>query len=350
MTDPAEADRGRVKCVVWDLDNTLWDGVLLEPEPVVLREPVVELIRSLDQVGILHSVASKNEYDLSMAKLAEFGVQELFLAPQISWVPKSQSVATVARELNIGIDSLAFVDDQPFELAEVAHHHPEVLCVDADRILAAAHGPAFRPRFVTDESRRRRLMYRSSARRAGAEQEFTGASEDFLRTLDLRMTITPAAEEDLRRAEELTVRTNQMNSTGRTYSYEELDRMRRSSDHLVLIASLTDRFGSYGKIGLAVVETGAAHWHLRLLLVSCRVVSRGVGTVLLNQLHDLARQAGAPLRADLVETGRNRMMRIAYAFAGFRELAADGANVVLEADPDTVQASPSYMDVQVTRL
>ncbi|WP_236794812.1 HAD family hydrolase [Amycolatopsis sp. GM8] len=337
--------RGQIKCVVWDLDNTLWDGTLLEDGNVRLRDDVVAEIRRLDRLGVLHSVASKNDEDAALAKLREFGVEELFLHPQISWNAKSDSLRRVAEAINIGIDALAFVDDQEFERAEVAAVLPEVTCVDAADLPEALREARFQPRFVTDESARRRDMYRSQIVRDERERDFVGTSEDFLATLDMTLVIAPAAEADLQRAEELTVRTNQLNSTGVTYSYEELDALRGSPDHLLLVASLTDKFGSYGKIGVCLVEKGDQHWYLRLLLMSCRVMSRGVGTILLGHVMNLAAQAGKPLRADFVETGRNRMMQITYAFAGFTEVGRDGANVVLQSTVEHVQEPPSYVRV-----
>lgn len=353
VAGPPRGARGRVKCVVWDLDNTLWDGVLIEDREVVINDRVVEVIRALDRVGILHSIASKNDHDLAMARLEQAGIADLFLYPQISWNPKSAAIGAIASALNIGVDALAFVDDQPFELAEVAHVHPGVLGVPAADLFDAVAGEEFRPPFVTDESRRRREMYRSGAQRDHAEREFVGTSEEFLATLGMRMRINPASEDDLQRAEELTVRTNQLNSTGRTYGYEELAALRTSPDHLLLVASLDDRFGSYGKIGLALVEKGRPveegppAWRLCLLLMSCRVVSRGVGTVLLAHVMRLAQQAGARLRADFVPTGRNRMMFVTYMFAGFREVAKAGDALVLEAPDQLVQPPPAYLDLEL---
>ncbi|MBF9132816.1 HAD-IIIC family phosphatase [Plantactinospora sp. S1510] len=335
--------RGRVKCVVWDLDNTLWNGVLLEGDACDVRPEVVEVIRHLDSVGILHSIASKNDRAAAWQRLTELGLTDLFLHPEIGWQPKSESIQRIAASLNIGLDAIAFVDDQPFELAEVAYAVPEVLRVDVVDLADAIRWPEFEPRFVTEESRNRREMYRTQSVRAEAEREFAGTNEDFLRSLDMVFTIVHAEREHLQRAEELTLRTNQLNSTGRTYSYDELDAIRVRDDHLLLVASLTDTFGSYGTIGLALVEKGDLHWDLRLLLMSCRVVSRGVGMVLLNHVTRLARDDGATLRADFVETGRNRMMQVTYAFAGFREIARDGDRVVLERDADLELPEASYV-------
>lgn len=344
---PAKPIQGRIKCVVWDLDNTLWDGVLLEDGDVVVRQEVVDQIRRLDRMGVLHSVASKNDHEAAVAKLTELGLDDLFLCPQINWNAKSESIRRIAAALNLGLDAFAFVDDQEFERAEVAHGVPEVLGVDVAELTTQLARPEFRPQFVTDESARRRGMYQAQLARDELESEFAGTDEEFLASLGMAFTIAPARREDLQRAEELTVRTNQLNSTGRTYSYDELDALRESQDHVLLVASLTDRFGDYGKIGLALVEKDGAVWRLRMMLMSCRVMSRGVGMVLLNHIMRLATMEGAALRADFVETGRNRMMQITYAFAGFREIEREGAHVVLEADLAAVQPPPPYVALTI---
>ncbi len=117
--------------MVWDLDNTVWDGILLEDAEVTLRPHVVQILQTLDERGILHSIASRNDHDVAMAKLKEFGIAEYFLYPQINWNSKAASIAQIAQDLNIGLDAVAFVDDQPFEREEVAFTHDKVLCVDS---------------------------------------------------------------------------------------------------------------------------------------------------------------------------------------------------------------------------
>ncbi len=347
--DPYRKPRqGRIKCVVWDLDNTLWDGVLLEDGEVRVRPHVVDHLHRLDALGVLHSVASKNDHDTAVAKLTELGLKDMFLFPQIGWDAKSESVRRIAAKLNLGLDAFAFVDDQEFELAEMEFSLPEVTRVNAADVDTELLREEFRPRFVSDESAQRRAMYRGQLARDEVESDFKGTNEEFLASLGMTFTIAPAAREDLQRAEELTVRTNQLNATGRTYSYDELDELRESPDHLLLVASLVDRFGSYGKIGLALVEKGDPDWRLRMMLMSCRVMSRGVGSVLLSHVMERARAAGAGLTADFVETGRNRMMQITYAFGGFREVSRDGARVLLAADMTQIQPAPGYVTLEVT--
>lgn len=336
-----------VKCVVWDLDNTLWDGTLLEDEQVVLRRNVADVIKTLDARGIVHSIASRNDYRAAMSKLAEFGLEEYFLHPQINWNSKAASIRAIARDINIGLDAVAFVDDQPFELEEVAHSLPEVLCFEAARVDEFPHLPSVNPRFVTEDAKLRRLMYLSEARRKQAEEEFVGPKEEFLATLGMSFTISRATEEDLKRAEELTARTNQLNTTGYTYSYDELDHFRQSPRHRLLIASLSDKYGDYGKIGLALVETTADGWVIKLLLMSCRVMSRSVGTVMLNHIMARAKEHGARLRAEFVSNDRNRMMYVTYKFAGFKEVGRDGALTILESDLARIQPFPGYVRVSV---
>lgn len=116
-----------------------------------------------------------------------------------------------------------------------------------------------------------------------------GPKEEFLTTLKMMLTIAPASVEELKRAEELTVRTHQLNTTGYTYSYEELDQFRQSDRHLLLIAGLDDKYGTYGKIGVILVECFEAVWTIKLLLMSCRVMSRGVGSVVINHIRNEAR-------------------------------------------------------------
>lgn len=334
-----------IKCVIWDLDYTLWEGVLLENEDVTLYENIPDIIKTLDSRGILQSIASKNDYRTALAKLEHFGLAEYFLYPQINWNAKSSSVREIARSLNIGLDTLAFIDDQPFELAEVAHEIHEVLCIDAstrDTLLAR---PEMMPHFITEDSRNRRSMYLSDIERNAAEKSFTGPNEEFLQTLDMVFTIALASQDDLQRAEELTARTHQMNTTGYIYSYDELDEFRLTERYKLYIAGLSDKYGDYGKIGVTLVECQEEVWVIKLLLMSCRVMSRGVGTIMMNFLMGQARQAGVRLHAEFIPNAKNRMMLITYKFAGFKELEKRGNLQIFEADLSHIQPFPAYVTV-----
>ena len=336
-----------IKCVVWDLDNTVWDGILLEDREVTLRPHVVHILKTLDERGILHSIASRNDHSAAMAKLKEFGIEEYFLYPQINWNSKAASIVRIAQDINIGLDAIAFVDDQPFEREEVAFTHGQVLCVDSGLLEDFLDLPALNPRFITEDSRQRRRMYMADIARNRVEADYVGPQEEFLATLGMVFTIAPCREEDLQRAEELTVRTNQLNTTGYTYSYEELDELRQSPRHKLLVSSLDDKHGTYGKIGLTLIELGEEVWTVKLLLMSCRVMSKGVGTIMIHHVLRMAKEAGVRLRAEFVSNDRNRQMLITYRFAGFKEVERAGEVSIMENDYSAIQPPPPYVDLRV---
>lgn len=340
-------EKQSIKCVVWDLDNTVWDGILLEDPEVKLRPHVVHILKTLDERGILHSIASRNDHDTAIKKLEEFGIAEYFLYPQINWNSKAASIAQIAQDINIGLDAVAFVDDQPFEREEVAFSHSRVLCIDSALLEDFLDRPELNPRFITDDSKVRRKMYMADIARNREEADYVGPKEEFLATLGMIFTIAPCREEDLKRAEELTVRTNQLNTTGYTYSYEELDALRKSPRHKLLISSLEDRHGTYGKIGLTLIEMDEAVWTVKLLLMSCRVMSKGVGMIMIHHVLRMAKEAGVKLRAEFVSNDRNRQMLITYRFAGFKEVEKVGEVSLMENDFSAIQPPPPYVDLRI---
>jgi FkbH-like protein len=326
----------KVKCLVWDLDDTLWDGVVIEgdrPQPFPVA---VDVLHRLDKRGILHAVASRSDHDLAVGQLSAHGLDEMFCAAEIGWNAKSAAVRRIAETLNIGLDTLAFVDNDPAELAEVAHELPMVRCFPAERLGSLPELADFQPGFVTEESGQRRHMYRADRLRKQAEQEFGESSAEFLASLDMVMTVAAATESDLARAHELTVRTHQLNTTGQTFGMDELRELCASPSHQVLVARLADRFGSHGTIGLAVTELADPDSVLKLLLMSCRVMSRGAGTALLGHLVSSAVHSGLRPVAHFVPTDVNRVMLITLRFAGYEVVEQRPDRLVLAVDPAKV--------------
>ena len=348
-----------MKCLVWDLDRTLWAGTLLEGFEPVLSDEVRETIVELDKRGILQSVASRNDHDHAWEWLEKLGVAEYFVLPQIGWGAKSESVREIADKLNFALGTIAFIDDQPTERAEVTYHLPEVRVYEAEQVVELLSLEEFTPATITVDSARRREMYQAGFRRDTARAEHAGPDEDFLRSLDLVMTIGRATEEELARAEELTLRTSQMNATGVHYSDETLRALLSDMDHQVLVVSMTDRFGPHGAVGIVLLEKRPKVWHLKLLATSCRVVAFGAGAVLLNWLTDQAASAGVNLVADFRRTERNRMMEVAYRFAGFTDEPVEGMADLPPAETEGVErlglrperkCAPTTMTVHAVQL
>lgn len=295
----------KVKCVVWDLDNTLWDGVLVEDgyEKLRLKPAIRQILEQLDQRGILQSVASKNNQEEAWAVLKKAQLDEFFLAPQISWLPKSEAVQEVARQLNIGLDSLLFVDDSEFERRQVSAVLPEVRTLDAARYtdilkLDECNVP------VTAESRERRKMYQVETQRKAVAGNFADDYIAFLRHCDIRLNIRPMIEENLERVHELTQRTNQMNFSGNRYDREVL-RQILSNAHLdTYVLEVEDRFGSYGVVGFCIVDGRGPL--MTDLMFSCRIQSKRVEHAFLAHLiRQYIAKTGSDFRAHYRKTARN---------------------------------------------
>ena len=319
----------KIKCVVFDLDNTLWDGTISEGDDVKLKDGVRDMLDTLDRRGILMSIASKNNFEDCEKKLRELGIFDYFLVPQISWNPKSEAVLEISTLLNLSTKEFAFVDDRETERDEVKFAHPDISIYDESVIPTLINLDEFTPRFITEDSALRRRLYINDLKRQKDEKEFHGTSEEFLRTLNMTLTIRPVSNGDLERVEELTRRTHQLNSTGRSFSYEELCTLIDNPDYIFLIVSLENKYGDCGKVGLALVEKGKKTLTIKLLIMSCRVMTLGIGSALLIYLMKLAEREECDLCADFVFTDRNRVMYITYKMLGFEDNSDDDAKETL---------------------
>ena len=263
------------KCIVWDLDHTLWNGILIEdgPDKIRIRQEVVDFIKETDRRGILHSIASKNNPEHALNVLRAAGLDEYFLHPQISWQPKSQSIARIAQLLNIGIDTLAFVDDQPFEREEVRSALPQVSVIDIAEFRTLPERSECQVP-VTEESKQRRQMYLQQQHRNTVLETFNGDYKAFLKECNIQLSITALSPDNLERVYELAQRTNQMNFSGNRYPREQLEQLCRSADHGTFVLKCSDRFGSYGIVGFAVIDVREP----RLIdsMFSCRIQGKRI--------------------------------------------------------------------------
>lgn len=274
----------KVKCVAWDLDNTLWDGILGEDglDGVTLRPQTAEVIRALDRRGILNTICSKNDEAPALAALEKFGLREYFLYPRINWLPKSGNLTEISRLLNIGLDTFAFVDDSAFERGEVAH---ALGCV---RVYADSEAESLltRPEFdvpVTEDSRKRRAFYMAEARRQDA---FTGTGggdyESFIRSCGMTVDVARCeTEEDLARCHELLMRTNQLNASTNRIPAEQFRALAADPVKTVLRIKCADRFGEYGTVGCLILAPGGGTLLCTDFVISCRVAKKKVESAIL---------------------------------------------------------------------
>jgi methoxymalonate biosynthesis protein len=322
MSGTAARRPALIKCVVWDLDQTLFSGIYLESgEQPPAADPVLAgALAELAGRGILHAIASRNPPEAAAHAARVTGRQ--FAAAECGWGRKSEAVARIAAGLGIALDAVAFVDDDPYERAEVSFALPEVLVLAPEDAADAPGWPQFQPPVVTAEARRRGELYADRRRRQEAERAFTGSREEFLRAAGTRITIAPAAAGDAPRLLELAVRTRQFNSGAVAAPVTE-DWFRQhmaAPAQEVTVVALRDSFGDDGLVGGCVTDRGdPAAWSVRLLMMSCRAMGRGVIDALLGWLlRAAARQGAARVDLPCVLTDRNVPLRLALTAAGFR--------------------------------
>jgi methoxymalonate biosynthesis protein len=336
----------QIKCVVWDLDDTLVDGVLLErteAAPPRLDPRMVDLIERLDRRGIVSSVASRNPPELLDDVIAAApALRDRLVAAQLGWGRKSDAIRKVAATLDVALDAIAFVDDDPFERAEVQGALPEVLVLDRHEIEPAAE--QFAAGAVTAEGRSRSASYRANEQRGRAASAFADY-EDFLRTCAISMRLAAATEADAERLAELAARTHQYNSSGVQPSAADFARAAAQPAVHVATVRVRDRFGDDGLVGASwrtLPAAGVAS--LDLVMVSCRAALRGVVRVLLTHALDECRDAGARVaRLPIKATSRNVPLRLTLREYGF----AVAGDSLLERELDTPYPGfPGWVSVE----
>jgi FkbH-like protein len=350
-TTPAP-DAKPVKCVAFDLDNTLWPGVMLEePEGLPLGPNVTWLLKELDRRGILMSVVSKNNPDEALARLRALGIEDFFLHPQIGWGPKSGGLERIAGALNIGIDTLALVDDSAFERAEVAAALPQVR-IFTDRDLPLLHRHPLLEGATGGEGSDRRLRYREAGRREQFREQSGLDYEAFLRECRMRLTFERAGERDLERLHELVQRTNQLNFSNNRYSRPELERLVGGGDateaYNCMLTRAADRFGDYGLVGLAIVRRRAgAPPCLIDLALSCRVQARRVEhAMLLTLMEGYRRRGEGALEIVYNRTERNAPAGAVFADLEIAEMRREGERIFYRQALDRPFAPPDLYAIE----
>jgi methoxymalonate biosynthesis protein len=313
-----------IKCVVWDIDNTLLDGIYLESgeQPPAPDPELLGVARELTARGIVQALASRNPPAAADYVAHVTGLP--FAAAECGWGRKSDAVRAIIGELGMAADAVAFVDDDLLERAEVAAALPDVLVLSPEDAAQAPSWPDFSPAVITAEGRRRGELYASRRRRQDEARQFGGSRDEFLRQIGTEVLISPAGPADLPRLHELSVRTHQFNSAGEPVTQEALAALLLSRHRLVVVR-LRDQFGDDGIVGGALIDLGepagaaAGSWTVPLLMMSCRALGRGVLDALLAWLGRQAVAGGAAqLRVPCLITERNVPLRLALTAAGFR--------------------------------
>jgi FkbH-like protein len=333
----ASALRPRAKCVVVDLDDTLWGGVLGDDgiggiqlggsfPGNVFKEFQVRL-KELTREGLLLAIASKN-YEAVVREAFEKHPEMVlrwddFAARRINWNPKAENMREIARELNIGVDSLVFLDNDEVECASVRHAVPEVEahCLGRDPLKFAAKLASIASldgAIVTREDEARAQMV-ADARERSRDEAGAESREAFLASLAMQAQVAACDDVSLARVVQLIGKTNQFNLTTRRYGLDEVRVLVGSADARVLTLRLADKYGDMGLVCVAIVRAdGDATWRVDTLLMSCRAMGRAVEDAFLSYICEEVRAAGGTrIIGEYLATPRNEIVKDFYIARGF---------------------------------
>ena len=326
------------KCIVLDLDNTLWGGIVGEDgfEGIKLGDGPVgraytefqHNLLALNQRGILLAINSKNNFDEAMQIIKEHPNMVLkednFTCIRINWNDKVVNMKEISDELNIGLDSMVFFDDDPVNREYVKSNLPEIQTVEisdpsnSSKILKSMND--FQVLKITDEDTTRNKMYLEQRKRTELKTQ-VGDLQDFLKQLSISVKIKNADNFTIPRISQLTLKTNQFNLTTRRYQEEDIRKFSQDKYKIVECAQIQDKFGDNGITCVYIInKDNKQQWTIDTFLLSCRVIGRGVEDGILYQIIEKARKEGvSKVRGEYIKTKKNKPAENFFPAFGFKK-------------------------------
>lgn len=355
------------KCIVLDLDNVLWGGILGEDgfDGIKLGDGPMgrayvdfqRLLLSYYNRGIILAINSKNNYDEAMKVIREHPNMVLkekhFASIQINWRDKVENMINISKDLDIGLESMIFIDDSPQERERMKMALPQVLVIDLPsspfRYCQALQSiNDLNTLTFSDEDKRRGEMYYARRRRKQL-MEIKGTLEEFLKSLDMSVEIKYADAFTTPRITSLINRTNQFNLTARRYTQFEVEEMITKPDKFqVYSLRVSDKFGDEGIVGVAIIRKDGDIWMIDSFLLSCRVIGRKIETIFLAKIIEDAKKNGVSiLIGEYIPTGRNSLVKSFYKEHGFEKMCEEENVIRWWINPKTSKIIiPEWVKVQ----
>jgi len=310
----------RKKVVVLDADNTLWGGIVGEDGvegikcdenyPGILYKNFQKNLKKLQQTGIVLTMVSKNNYDdvEEVFKKRDFPLKfDDFLIKKINWNPKSQNIQDIANEINVGIDSLLFIDDNPFEIEEVKAIGVEGIRISEENIATILDDVRLKTIAITQEDKNKTNQYKSEFKRGEIFKKVKSIDE-FIKSLNIKVEYWINNLNQLKRVTQLINKTNQFNLTTKRYTESEVEEMMKKDK--VFSFRVTDKFGDMGIVSVVIVKDK----EIDTFLMSCRVLGRKIE----NQIMDIVlKNTKLPLKAKYIKTKKNSQVENLYEKLGF---------------------------------
>lgn len=328
------------KCLVLDLDNTLWGGIIGEDgiNNILLDDKspgntyleFQKVVLELYHRGIILAINSKNNPDDVKEVFEKHPNMILkenhFASMRINWDNKITNLVSIAEELNIGLDSIVFWDDDPMNRELIKQRLPEVLVVDVPRDPSLYANTLrslndFNTFQITEEDRQKGKMYAAQHQRKQIEKQFSNI-DDFLSMLEMEVTAKKAENFTIPRISQLTMKTNQFNTTTRRYTEEEIKRMVNDPHYLIKTFSVSDKFGDNGLTGLYIIKkNNQKNWTIDTFLMSCRIMGRNIEKVMLSDVVEEAKKENVEeLIGEYISTKKNDVSKNLYSNYGFSRI------------------------------
>jgi FkbH-like protein len=324
------------KCIVLDLDNTLWGGIVGEDGYNGIKLNITnpgnqyidfqKALLNLHQIGILLAINSKNNYDdaMEVIKKHPFMVlrEEHFACIKINWNDKSKNILEISKELNIGLDSMVFFDDSPVECELIKQTFPSVLVVNLPSspslyLETLKNLNDFNVLSITEEDTKRGAMYKSRQNRIELESSLNDLNL-FLKSLQIVVNIKEMDDFSLPRVSNLIMKTNQFNQTTKRYSKTEIINMSRNPHIYILTLSVKDKFGDEGIVGVIILKKNENIGTIDSFLMSCRILGRNIEKVFIYKICEIARKIGIEIvKGEYIQTKKNTFVKDFYKKIGF---------------------------------
>ncbi|KHD38342.1 hypothetical protein NL50_02220 [Clostridium acetobutylicum] len=354
------------KCLVVDLDGTLWGGVVGEDGiegiklgPTGSGKPFYEFqkyIKSLFEKGVILAVNSKNNYDDAMEVIRKHPYmvlkEEDFADFEINWKDKASNMRAIAKKLNIGIDSMVFMDDDKLNceiVRESFKGEVKVVNMPSDPSLYLKTimdiSDEFNVLYLTDEDKKKGLMYAQNRKREELKEEINSIDE-YLEALNIRAEVKIDDEFNISRVAQLTQKTNQFNLTTKRYFESDIESFIRDEEHLVLSISVKDKFGDNGICGAGIIKKENNIWDIDTLLLSCRVMGRKIEYAIMNYIESKALNEGInTIRATYVPTKKNIPVKDLYESMGFKCIKEENGTKFYEKTAGNQVDKPEFIDI-----
>ena len=325
------------KCIVLDLDNTLWGGIIGEDgfDNIKLGDNPIgrsfvefqKRLLALNQRGIILAINSKNNSDDAIEVIKKHPNMILrednFACVKINWDNKVTNLHKIAEELNIGLDSMVFFDDEPINQEYVRESLPGVLVIDLPKDSSQyaqiiTEMKEFDILKITEEDTKRSDMYLGQKKRKELENK-VGDFNEFLKQMNIEVSVKKANSFSIPRISQLTLKTNQFNLTTKRYQEEEVSKFSSSDDKIVECVQVNDKFGDNGITGTYIIEKkNNEEWIIDTFLLSCRIMGRGVEEMMMNQIIEKARLSGIKkIKGEFIPTAKNKPAENFYEDLGF---------------------------------